>query len=215
METSFKFFTETGVIIATNIIADSLLSFLNGLKKVSGSSIFFHLHHSLLRRHFTTSDFMNDFARWVWLNLGQPSLAEKLASVDPLYFRSIREARQKMIDIVQGYVGEGEFVYRVPKGKEFNFLELKSFVIPTGFEANDLKSFLKGLKNSSRGTYFYHLIEAPIRIQKPQNDFSEWLSSSLGETELAKEISGINPYTYNLWEIKKLIIDCVKRRLAK
>ena len=214
MKEPFKFFTETGVTIATNVKVDNLSSFLNGLRKVSGSSIFYHLHHSLFRRHFTTSEYMNDFARWVWVNVQQPYLAEKLAAVDPLSFKSIREARLKIIELVKEYVGDGEDLHRVPEGKEFYFMELKSFIIPTGQEARGLKSFLRGLENASRGTYFYHLIEAPIRLQKDYNDFSEWLNISLGETDLAKQIASLNPYIYNLWEIKKLIIKFVNRRLA-
>jgi len=214
MKSSFTFFTETGIALSTNRTADNLSSFLKGLKKVSGSSIFYHLHHSLFRRHFTTSEYMNDFARWIWINANQPVLAEKMAALDPLGFKSIREARLRMINMIEEYVGEGETLYRVPAGKEFHFLELKSFIIPTGQEANDLKSFLRGLRNSGRGTYFYHLIEAPIRLQKNYNDFSEWLTTSLEETELAQEIATLNPYVYNLWEIKKLIIECVKRRLS-
>ena len=214
MKEPFQFCAAAGVPLTTNITCDSLSSLLYGLKKVSGASIFYHLHHSLLRRHFTTSDHMNDFARWILLNLGQITLAEKLACVDPMSFNSIREARMKMIELVDPYVAEGEHVMRVAPEHEFYFMELKNFVVKTDLFASDLRSFLKCLRKASMGMYFFHLIQARIRLGTPDNDFSFWLEWSLREKKLAREIRTISPYIYNIWEIKGKIIKAVERRLA-
>ncbi len=213
MAEPFRFFTETGLTIHTNFKADSLKSLLYGLKKVSGSSIFYHVHHALLRRHFATSDQMNDFARWVLVHLSQASLAERLSAVDPMGCKSVREAREQLIDIVKEYVGIGELFFRVSEGSEFHFLQIHSMVLPLKYKADDLESFYKGLRNASLGTFFYHLIEAPIRLGKQSNDFSEWLSHSLNEDDLADEIARLNPYVYNLWELKAEILQRVRRRL--
>lgn len=202
-------------MVHTNFRAESLKSLLLGLKKVSGSSIFYHLHHALLRRHFAASDHMNDFARWVLINLGQTSLSERLASVDPMSCRSVREAREQLVAYVQDYVGEGELFFRVAEGKEFHFLELHSFVVPMKSVAPDLVAFYEGLKKASLGTFFFHMIEAPIRLGKSSNDFSEWLGDSLGEWELANEIAQLNPYLFNLWDLKAEIIQRIRRRLKE
>ncbi len=213
MANSFRFFTEAGLTIHTNFKAESLKSLLYGLKKVSGSSIFYHLHHALLRRHFAASDHMNDFARWVQVQLGQASLAERLSAIDPMGHKSVREARDQLIAVVQEYVGQGELFFRVSEGNEFHFLQLHSIVMPLPDVAKDLESFYRGLKKACLGTFFYHLIEAPLRLGKPSNDFSEWVESSLHDAQLASEIAHLNPYMYNLWELKAEILARVRTRL--
>lgn len=215
MPESFDICTEAGLVIHTNFRAESLKSLLDGLKKVSGSSIFYHMHHALLRRHFAASDHMNDFARWVLLNLGQTSLAERLTSVDPMGTRSVREAREQLIGYVEEYVGAGELFFRVAEGKEFHFLEFHSIITPQTTVKPDLEAFYHALKKATLGTFFFHMIEAPIRLEKQSNDFCEWLRESLGEVELAQEISSVNPYMYNLWELKAKILECVRRRLKE
>lgn len=215
MPQSFHFYSEAGLVIHTNFKADSLKSLLLGLKKVSGSSIFYHVHHALLRRHFAASDHMNDFARWVLVQTSQNSLAERLASVDPMACASVREAREQLISYVQEYVGAGELFFRVAEGNEFHFLELHSIVLPLKIEAHDLESFYHGLKKAGMGTFFYHMIEAPIRLGKPSNDFSEWLSNALGEHQIAQEIAHLNPYMYNLWELKAEILQRIRNRLKE
>lgn len=211
----FNLCSEAGLVVHTNYKADSLKSLLNGLKKVSGSSIFYHVHHALLRRHFAASDHMNDFARWVLVVLGQTSLAERLSSVDPMACRSVREAREQLINYVEEYVGTGELFFRVSEGREFHFLEFNSFVIPLETVKPDLEAFYHALKKATLGTFFFHLIEAPIRLGKPSNDFSEWLKSSLHEDQLAERIAFVNPYMYNLWELKITILDLVRHRLKE
>lgn len=215
MPEPFRLYTEAGLVIHTNFKAESLKSLLRGLKKVSGSSIFYHMHHALLRRHFAVSDQMNDFARWVMVQLGQTSLAERLASVDPMACRSVREAREQLIACAEEYVGAGELFFRVAEGNEFHFLELHSVVLPLRKTAADLESFYHGLKKASLGAFFYHMIEAPIRLGKPSNDFSEWLRDSLTEERLAVEISRLNPYMYNLYELKVEILQRVRNRLRE
>lgn len=215
MPEQFNICTEAGLVIHTNYKAESLKSLLDGLKKVSGSSIFYHMHHALLRRHFAASDHMNDFARWVLLNLGQTSLAERLTSVDPMGTHSVREAREQLIKYVAEYVGAGELFFRVAEGKEFHFLEFQSIIVPQTTVKPDLESFYHALKKATLGTFFFHLIEAPIRLEKQSNDFSEWLRESLGEEALAQEISSVNPYMYNLWELKAKILECVRKRLKE
>ncbi len=215
MPEPFDLCSEAGLVVHTNYTAESLKSLLNGLKKVSGSSIFYHVHHAMLRRHFAASDHMNDFARWVQVVLGQTSLAERLSSVDPMGCQSVREAREQLISYVKEYVGIGELFVRVSEGREFHFLEFNSVIIPLENVDPDLEAFYHALKKATPGTFFFHLIEAPIRLGKQSNDFSEWLRSSLDEDKLAEEIAHVNPYMYNLWELKVRILDLVRHRLKE
>lgn len=213
MAEPFTFYSETGIVRWTGFKADSLSSLLSGLKKVTGSCIFYHLHRSLFQRHFTTSDYMNDFARWIYVVLQQDVLSERLASIDPLDFVSIRAARKAIIKRIEPYIGQMEVFQRVPAGREFFFCEQVSFVQPTGITACDLREFHKGLKRVGRGSIFFHLLEARLRLGKKTNDFSEWLSTALNETGLARKIDQLSPYSYDLFGIQEELIRMVAERV--
>lgn len=214
MAKAFQFYTEQGAVYYSGFKTDNLKSLLVGLRGVPSSSIFYHLYHSLLRRHYTTTDYMNDFAQWVWGVLWQKTLGEKLASFDPLEFTMIREARARLIKIVEDYVGEGEYFQRVPEGEAFYFLCVKSFIYPTGVRASDLSDLMLAVKAVSPESLFYHLIESRLRLRKRSNDISIWLDEELGRKELAEKISALSLYEYNLEEIRVKIINLIKDEIG-
>jgi len=215
MNEPFTFYTESGIVRWTGLKADNLRDMLDGLEKVSGSSIFYHMHHCLFRQHFTTSDFMNDFARWIFRVLHEDRLSEKLSSIDLLDYTSIRQAREVLIGYIREHLGHMEYLFRVPVGHEFYFCEKISFVLKTGVTVRTLEEFLEGLKKVDIGSVFYHLIEARLRLKTKSNDFSEWLRNSLGEDELADWMMSLNPYNYNLWQIKSEMAKAIKARLKQ
>ena len=69
---------------------------------------------------------MNDFARWAWVTLREEALAEKLATVDPMDFTSVGDARNQLIDLLNEFVGETEFVQRVRPSERFDFLKARA-----------------------------------------------------------------------------------------
>lgn len=212
MAHEFEFFTEAGLTKYTGYKADSLRSLINGLESVSGSSIFYHLHHALFRWHFETGGHLNDFARWSHRQLQEDLLAEKLSSVDPLSYTSIREAREAMIQHIKNHIGEVESLPRVPRGREFYFTEIQSFIVSTGEIAHDLESFYNCIKNVESYSLFYHLIEARVRMGKQANDFSHWLRNELDEVDLAEKIEHLSPYVYNLYEIRSKLLEMIQER---
>lgn len=202
----FKFYYESGITFNTGIKSDSLNSLYSGIQKVSESSIFYHLHHSFFRKHFTSVDYMNDFARWVWVTIGEHSISEKLAMINPFLFDSIKDCRKQLLRSLKEYIGGGELSPRVSRDREFFFLEIKSFIHPTGYEAKNLKEFKTGLERISISGLFYHLIDSRIRIGRKTNDFSEWLANELSEKDKAAEIAQLNIFSLNLWDIRDEII---------
>jgi hypothetical protein len=206
----FQFYTEQGVVYYAGYKADNLKSLLTGLRGVPSSSIFYHVYHSLLRRHYTTTDYMNDFAQWVWGVLWQKTLGEKLASFDPLEFTRVRDARARLIEIVYGYVGENEYFLRVPEEQAFYFLCIKSFIYPIGVEAKTLPELAQALRVISPYSLFYHLIESRLRLRKPSNDISVWLEEELDMPELAERVNSFSPYEYNLEELRNKIVGAIQ-----
>ncbi|MBA7609450.1 hypothetical protein ES703_16641 [subsurface metagenome] len=210
MAKPFQFFTEQGIVYYSGYKADNLKALLTGLRGVPSSSIFYHLYHSLLRRHFTTTDYMNDFAQWVWGGARQKTLGEKLASFDPLEFTRLRDARARLIEIVDAYVGETEYFLRVSEEQAFYFLCMKSFVYPLGVQASSLPELMQALRVVSPQSIFYHLIESRLRLREPSNDLSDWLKTQLDMPDLAATINTFSPYEYNLEELRNKIIAVVQ-----
>ena len=62
--------------------AHTLGELLEGLRRVSDSSIFTHTFHTVEKHHFLTEGFSNDFAHWVLAALNEHSLAEQLEALD-------------------------------------------------------------------------------------------------------------------------------------
>lgn len=215
MQDEFIFYSEASLIQCTPFAADSLPSLLDALRRVSGSSIFHHFYYSLLQRHFLKSEFQNDFALWADQTLLEPVLAERLATVDPLDFPSVRAARNKVIEYVEPFVGESQTYIRVPPGKELRFQELKSFSYPSGLRAKNLEEFARVVRRISVESAFYHMVEARLRLENGTNDFSLWLEKSWGEPELANQIKALNPYRHGLADLRFRISELVKARLAR
>lgn len=213
MPRPFKFMSEASIVRYGGVCADSLKSLLSGLKRAEGSSIFYHLHHALFRRHFTTSEFMNDFARWVWVVLHEERLAERLSTVDPLAGGSIAGAREQLVHTVREHLGETEYVLHVPTGQEFYFRDAQTFVFPTGIEATNLEELAVRVRTVRPDVIFHHVVGARLRLGA-RNDFTAWIEDELGDPELAAKILALSPYRLNLNQLRDAIAETVVRHLA-
>ena len=211
----FVFYSEASLVQCTPFMADSLPSLLECLHRVSGSSIFYHFYYSLLQRHFLKTEFQNDFALWADQTLLEPVLAERLATVDPLDFPSVRASRNRLIEYVRAFVGESQTYIRVPPGKEFRFQELKSFSYPSGLRAKSLEEFGRVVRRISVESVFYHMVEARLRLEDGTNDFSIWIEGCCGDPELARQLEALNPYRYGLAELRVQISALVQARLQR
>ncbi len=211
----FEFASEAGVVRWTGHKADDLVAFRTGLEKVSGSSIYYHFYQSLLRRHFTTSDYMHDFARWAMVSLNAPPLAERLAHVDPTDYDSLRAAREKMLGYVRGFLGEAGAWFNLRASAPFYFLEQESFIFRTGHRAVSLREFRDCLREVGRNSIYYHLVEARLRLGRDDNDFSVWLETALGEKDLADAFRRINVHRRPIGVTRTRVVDMVTRRLVE
>ena len=206
----FRFMTETGVVLWTGYIADNLPSLLQGLQQIPGSSIYYHVHHAMFRRpKYTMVDYTNEFARWVWNALGQKGLAEEISSVDPLEWPTIRQLREQLVAFVREHVPAGEVSPRVPLGREFYFLEVRSFILPTGVEASDVEELAEGVEKLGPGGILYHYIEARFRNGQGTNDFSSWLRLR-GEEKKAAALERIDTYNYEMEAVKPQILEVLR-----
>lgn len=202
----FAFFTETRLVALTGRKASNIEELLQHLGQVSGSCIFYHTHYLYLTHHFEKPRFYNEFANWVSQALQEERLAERLAGIDLLEMTSIRDLREAISRVIQKHLESDRKTLRTcPAGDEFHFCEAKSFIMPTGLVATGVPEFFDLLGNVTNDCLHFHFFEARLRLERPTNDFSQWLRD-LGQTKLAAKIDRLNPYAMTLDELKREIV---------
>jgi Family of unknown function (DUF5752) len=206
----FRFFTERRLVALTGRRARNLAELLEHLRAVSGSCIFYHTHH-LHHSHFEKPRFYNEFANWTSHALQEESLAERLGAIDMLGATSIRAIRDAIVERISKYVETTRKPAReCPPGDEFHFCEAKSFVMATGVVARNNSELFNGIAAATNSSLHFHFFEARLRLERPVNDFSQWLAAR-GETRLARRIERVNPYSMTLDELKREIVRLGKR----
>lgn len=207
----FNFCTERRLVALTGLKATNLGQLLRMLRDVPGSSIFYHTHHSYLSHHFETPAFTNDFALWVSEALLEERLGEKLAAIDLLAFTSIRQLRGAVISTIEAdLVAYRRPARECPPGDEFHFCRSKSFIMPTGLTAANPTEFFAVMPRVTNVSLFFHFLEARLRLERPTNDFSQWLAWR-GKDQLAAAIDKLDPYAVSLDDLREQIIDLGKR----
>ena len=210
-DNTFTFYSIKSLTEHSGFTATTLDDVVVALESVADACIFHHMHRSFLQHHFLASEFSNDFAHWVKDALQLDSLAEKLANIDTTEFTSIHDIRIVLIDIIKDYIKHNKKdLVKASKGKTFHFLSARSLVFPSNITCNDLPSFIKAVQKVSINSVFFHYFIAHLRLGRKTNDFSYWLSSSLGADDLANKIAKLNPQMYSLSELRKKIIGYCK-----
>jgi hypothetical protein len=209
----FYFNTSAHLLLITRQKANSLGEFLDALRECPDASIFQHSFRTLQEHHFIREGFSNDFAHWAASACNEPSLAEGLASVHVREFTSVKDLRERFIQIVE------EFLQRTPAAapraarETFYFCASESVVIPTNFVAHTLKDFAEGLRGVTVHCIHHHFIEARLRLKLMSNDFSQWLYEDMGLTEAARQLNRIDVYTLTMEDVRNRIVRIVERAL--
>jgi len=211
----FLFFTESPLVVLTGRKAKNLSELMHHLGEVSGSSVFYHTHYLYLTHHFEKPPFRNDFAGWTSQALQEERLAERLAAIDMLAMTSIRQLREKLEAATRSRLDGSDDRWReCPPGMEFHFCEVKSFIMPTGLVAHDVPELFAQLGQVSTSCLHFHFFEARLRLEKPTNDFSQWLTDR-GENRLAQSINNLNAYAMTLDELKAEIVKVGRKYRRK
>jgi len=74
---------------------------------------------------------------------------------------------------------------------------------------------VEALRKLSLDSLYFHIFESRLRLGKPTNDFSVWLENSMGEPELAQEISRFDPYSYTLEGTRSLLMQLIEKRIKQ
>lgn len=213
----FRFHTRLNLSELTGLKASTLPELLEIIETVPGSCIYHHTHRFLQQHQYLSPEPPNDFAYWVSESLGDDELGERLASIDTVQFGTIRALRNKIIATIAGHLADVPSAQRrfAREGEEFHFIKSTSFVLPTNYVANDLGEFAEILKKITIDSIYYHMFEARLRLERGTNDFSVWIEGALGETDLARDIARLDPYTRTLDDLRKTLIGLAETRISK
>lgn len=210
----FRFYTRLHLSELTGLRASNISQLLGLIKKVPGSSIYHHTHRFLQQHQYLSPEPPNDFAYWLSNILGEAELGEELASIDTIQYSAIAKLRSKIAETIEKYLITNPLAKLkfAKSGEEFHFVKTISFIIPTNYVVSDLKEFAEILKKITIDSIYFHIFEARLRLEKEDNDFANWIDTSVGDKGLAERISGLDPYTITLEDLRKKLIQIIETR---
>ncbi|MBN2265623.1 MAG: hypothetical protein JW775_07405 [Candidatus Aminicenantes bacterium] len=209
----FHFYTRLNLPLLLGRKARTIPELLAGLESAPGASVYYHTHRFLQQHHYLSPEPPNDFAFWVTASLGLDALGERLASVDTVKFRTIMSLRDKFVEILKTYTKEtGSPSPQSPPGEEFHFLSCRTFILPTRHKARTLPEFLEVIRGVSINSIYFHMFEARLRLERGENDFSNWFEG-IEKRDLAAEVARLDPYTMTLEGLRKVLIQKVGRHV--
>lgn len=93
---AFYFIKSVSMIVQTPYIAHDLREFVEALRKVNLSTLYFHIFESRLR----LANGLNDFSIWLQNSLDEPELAEAISRLDP-YNYTLEGLRSWLIQLIE------------------------------------------------------------------------------------------------------------------
>ncbi len=211
----FRFYTRLHLSELTGLRATTLGQLLDLIKTVNGSCIYHHTHRFLQQHQYFSPEPPNDFAYWVSEVIGEDELGETLASIDTVQYSTIRDLREKIAVAIEEYLKANKLANLkfARADEEFHFIKSVSFVLPTHYVAYDLNEFLGILSKITIDSIYFHVFEARLRLERANNDFSNWIEHSLADKELADMIARLDPYTQTLEGLRKSLIQMLQDRI--
>ncbi len=97
----FNFIKAYSFVIPTPYIANDLKEFMDGLRRISVQSLYFHMFEARLRLERKT----NDFSLWLGTSLDEIDLAAEIGHLDP-YTYTLEQLRRKLIKLIERRVNK-------------------------------------------------------------------------------------------------------------
>lgn len=211
----FRFHTRLHLTELTGLRAINLTQLVELINQVPGACIYHHTHRFLQQHQYLSPEPPNDFAYWVTEILGEDELGERLSSIDTVKYSTIRALRDRIIETIEAYLKDNHLAKLkfAREGDEFHFIKSVSFILPTNYVASDLREFTDILKKVTIDSIYFHIFESRLRLEKSDNDFSNWIRTSVGNVYLAERISKLDPYTHTLEGLRGNLVDMIEKEL--
>jgi len=195
--------------------ATNLQELLEAIRTCVDASIFQHTFQTLEEHHFIREGFSNDFSHWAFAACNEVGLAERLAAIDIREFTSIAALRERLIQIIDGYLQKNSRAATRTAMEPFYLMASELVVIPTPYVARNLEEFADGLRKVSIHGIYYHFIDARLRLKLNTNDFSVWLDKELDMPRAADRINHIDIYTLTLEGVRRGILKVLESEIGR
>src|SRR2546430_8455128 len=166
---------------------------MHRLEEVPADSVFFHTFGYFLRHRPFTTAYGNDFARWAAVEIGDRTLAERLAVVDPFAFATVEALREHLVTILQDHLRARSGDPRVEFDRAFHFQRSHIVEVGLGLAATTLAEFRAGLAAADASAIYLHTVEARARGRRRPGGFAEWLRAALEPPALAERVQRGGP----------------------
>ncbi|MDD3425484.1 MAG: DUF5752 family protein [Aminobacterium sp.] len=213
---NFQFKECTLIPISTGIQARNLQELREGIEEVPISCLHYHFWGRILSPQFPESEYVNDFASWTREYLHETALSEKLSALSPDYKGDLEELRDDLIDLLDESFSSEHFMSWKQADRAFHFTQTQLIIVETSLVAESPENLAEAVASSSRGSIFFHFIEAKRRVREDRrDDFSRWLEH-FGETtaEAREKLSILDPYLYSLTELREKIVAILGKSLV-
>jgi len=212
----FQFFAVDGIARTEDRKANTVRELLHGLETCSDDSIYHHMIQVPSSEEFVNGNASNDFAKWVRAMPECGGLSEQLAALDERYYSSIEEMRNDLRGVVGEYLSAypecADQVARIP----FYFCKgLELGMVPLELTARTLEEFRRSVRTMSIESLYLHFVASASRAEMQNNDFSIWLSESLGLHELARKINEIDLTAHTLESARESILQLIDAELVR
>jgi hypothetical protein len=95
----FYFLKSVDVLLPTTYTAHDLREFIEALRKISVSSLYFHVFES----RFRLKNGLNDFTAWLAEEMGEKELSQEIAKIDP-YTYTLEGLRSLLIQTIEKHI---------------------------------------------------------------------------------------------------------------
>jgi hypothetical protein len=134
--------------------------------------------------------------------------------VDPFRSGSMEAVRGELVATVEDHLRH-QPAPAASHGEPFTFFRLHLVPIRTDRLAASLREFRDGLAEVDASSLFYHVIEARYRLGRGRGDFTEWIASAMGRSELADRLGSIDPYVGTLERLRDQHLVLLNRALEE
>ncbi len=198
----FEFVVCSELIQILGLRAENERELADALAEIPVDAIHYHTHGHFLRHGFVGAPYPNDFATCVTREVRDQVLGERLAMVRPLDFATLEELREEFLAIIDDHLGRLSIVPRAIFGDPFDFMQSRIVAVSSGVRASTLEAFRAALASIHPSAIYFHAIEAPRRLGRPESDFAAWIRESLGLSDLAEAMSRTDPYSGSLERLR-------------
>jgi len=212
--TRFEFVACSELIQILGLRADDERELAETLEEVSLDCIHYHTHGHFLRHGFVGAPYPNDFATWAAIQVRDRVLGERLGVVSPLDFATLEELREEILTIIDDHLSHLSIVPRVVFGEPFDFMQSRIVEVPTGATAGTLEEFRAGLATILPSAIYFHTMEAPRRLARPETDFAAWLREGLGLDRLATAVNRVDPHAGSLERLRTELLRLLDAELG-